>query len=301
MADSYQPSVCLKLQVIQFHGRRSAEQRDRHPDLALVRDHLFHRSREIRERTLDDLDHLPDEERDLLHRLFFRHRLRDSQQAVHFFAAQGHRLLAGADELDHALNPVDDVAGLLIQRHLDQHVPGIDLPLDRFLLAVLDLHHVLRGDHRELDRLLLVGPRIVLDPALDEGADLVLVSGRGLHGVPAAVRHQKTLATSVTSTYWRIVSIQPMTRPRTSVNAMIATVAFRSSIHDGQVTRLVSLCTSRRKVMIRDTKPGRPPSGEVTTSPGTATSIPCGPAACCTAGSTSSTPRARGASAGSSW
>src|SRR5690348_638266 len=300
MADSYQPSVCLKLQVIQFHGRRSAEQRDRHPDLALVRDHLFHRSREIRERTLDDLDHLPDEERDLLHRLFFRHRLRDSQQAVHFFAAQGHRLLAGADELDHTLNPVDDVAGLLIQRHLDQHVPGIDLPLDRFLLAVLDLHHVLGGDHRELDRLLLVGTRIVLNPALDEGTDLVLVPGRGLHGVPAAVRHQKTLATVVTSRNCSSVSMSPITMPSDRVNAMMATVAFRSSIHDGQVTRLVSAWTSRRNDTSRERKPGLPPSGEVTASVATATSIPCGPAACCTAGSTSSTPRAQGASAGSS-
>src|SRR2546425_12656539 len=55
-------SVRLQLQVIELHGRGPAEQRDRHPHLALVPDHLFHRAREVRERPLGDLHHLPREE-----------------------------------------------------------------------------------------------------------------------------------------------------------------------------------------------------------------------------------------------
>src|SRR4029077_886567 len=131
------------------------------------------------------------------------------------------------DDLDHALDAVDHVAGLLIERHLDQHVPGVDLPLDRFLLSVLDLYHVLGRDHRQPDRLLVVRTGVVLDAPLDERTDLVLVPGRGLHGVPAALGHQKTFATTVTSRNWSRLSISPMVMPRKIVNAMIASVAFR--------------------------------------------------------------------------
>src|SRR4030067_222318 len=53
-----------QLQVIQLHARRPAEQTDRHPDLALVRQDFFHLSAEVRERTLDDLHHLADQERE---------------------------------------------------------------------------------------------------------------------------------------------------------------------------------------------------------------------------------------------
>src|SRR6266581_3965681 len=48
-------SVSLQLQIIQLHGRRTPEQRDRHPDFSLVRQHFLHRPAEIRERPFCDL------------------------------------------------------------------------------------------------------------------------------------------------------------------------------------------------------------------------------------------------------
>src|SRR5438445_1707842 len=50
---------------------RSKEERDRDADFPLVRNHLFHRAAEIRERPLGDLHHLPGQERDRLRRLLF--------------------------------------------------------------------------------------------------------------------------------------------------------------------------------------------------------------------------------------
>ena len=87
-------------------------------------------------------------------------------------------------ELDHALNAVDDVRGLLVHVHLDQHVAGIQLPFDRHFLAVLDLDHFLRRHERLADRTLLGGPRVRFDLSLDQRAHLVLVPSRRLDRVP---------------------------------------------------------------------------------------------------------------------
>src|SRR6266571_5340313 len=112
-------SVSLQLQIIQLHGRRTPEQRDRHPDFSLVRQHFLHRPAEIRERPFCDLHDLADEERNRLGGLFF---------------------------LDHALDAVDRVDGLLIQVHLHEDVSWVLLSLDVHLLAVLDLHLCLHKD-----------------------------------------------------------------------------------------------------------------------------------------------------------
>ena len=112
-------------------------------------------------------------------------RLGDAEQPVDFFLAQRLRQLPGADELDHALDAVDDVQRFLAHHHLDQHVAREQLPLDVDLLAVLDLDHFLDRHQRLTDQLLLRRPRILLDPPLEQLPDLVLVPGRRLNRVPA--------------------------------------------------------------------------------------------------------------------
>src|SRR5690348_16539480 len=288
----------LQLQVIELHRRRPAEERDRDPHLALVRNHFLHRAAEIRKRPLGDLHHLPHQERNLVGRLFFRRGLLDAQEPVHFVGPERHRQPVGPHELDHALHAVDGVNRLLIHHHLHQHVAGVDLPLLVFLLAVLDLHHHLGGDQRLPDRLVPVGPRVFLDAAVDQRAHLVLVSRGGLDRVPAVLRHQKLLATNTTSSCWNSQSIQPIATPRIATKIRITTVAFRSSVQVGQVIFLISWFTRRRNSTVRPNQLRRSPDRA---SVPTLTSTPCAPAACYTAGRTSSTPRARGACAGSWW
>src|SRR5581483_2159731 len=217
-------------------------------------------------------------------RLLLFDRLFDPEEPVHFLRAQRHRHTARAHELDHALDPVDDPDGLLVQDHVHQHVARVDLALHRHLLAVLDLHHVLRRHQGLADRLLLVGPRIVADAALDERAHLVLMPRGRLNRVPAMlVRHQNSFATIVTKTSCSSESIRPISRPRASTKTTITPVAFLSSSVVGHVTRRISARTSRRNSSVLVTHPRF----------GLAAGV------CCTAGSTSATPPARGACAGS--
>ncbi len=74
---------------------------------------------------------------------------------------------------------------LLGDAHLDQDVAGIQLPLDRHLLAVLDLDRFLDRDQRLPHQLGLFRTRIVGDPLLEQVAHLVLVPCGGLDRVPA--------------------------------------------------------------------------------------------------------------------
>ncbi len=73
----------------------------------------------------------------------------------------------------------------LTHAHLDQHVAGVQLPLHRDLLAVLDFDDVLHGDQGLTDQFLVLRTRVVLDPLLEQVTHLVLVSGRRLDRVPA--------------------------------------------------------------------------------------------------------------------
>src|SRR5438067_3588597 len=266
---------------------------------SLVGDHLFDRAGEVRERPFRDLHHLADQERDGLLRLLFLHRLLDAEQAVHLFGAERHRLAPGPHELDHALDAVDRVERLLVLEHVHEHVARVDLALRRHLLAVLDLHHLLGGDQGLADRLLLVGPRIVLDAPLDQRAHLVLVPRRRLNRVPTMLRHQNSFAIAVTNTSCRNESSNPMASPKTSTKTMITPVAFFISSQVGHVTLRSSAGTwTQTNSHARRSQPWPKRSSA---SVATATSIPCAAGACCTAGSTSSTPPAPGASAGSSW
>src|SRR6185503_16593306 len=125
--------------------------------------------------------------------------------------------LARADELDHALDTVDDVERLLPHPHLDQHVAGVELPLDVHLLAVLDLDHFLHRDQRLPDQLASFRPRIVGDPLGDQVPDLVLMPSRGLDGVPAIFHtgYRANRATPSTRIFCRTRSSKPIITPST--------------------------------------------------------------------------------------
>jgi len=143
----------------------------------------------VREWSLGDLYDLAHQEWDSLGGLFFLDRLFDTEQPVHLVGPERHRQPARAHELDHALDAVDRVDGFLVQIHLHEHVPRVDLPLDVHLLAVLDLHDFLRGDQGLPDRLLRVGPGILGNAPRDQVADLVLMARRRLDRVPAEIGH----------------------------------------------------------------------------------------------------------------
>src|SRR5207249_1072949 len=173
---------------------------------------------------------------------------------IYLVGAERHRQPTRAHELDHALDPVDDVNRLLVQDHVHEHVARVDLALDGHLLAVLDLHHFLRRDQRLANRLLLVGPRVVLDAPVDQRAHLVLVPRGRLDRVPAMLRHQNSFAIEVTRTNCSVVSMKPISSPRAATKTMMTPVAFFSSSQVGHVTLRISARTSRRKSTARSTQ-----------------------------------------------
>src|SRR5690606_14329693 len=186
--------ISLELRVVQLDRGRSAEQAHLYLDLPLVGVDVLHRSAEVRERTLGDLHNLPDPERDLLAGFRLLRLGRESEDLVDLLLTQRLRLLARPDELDDALDVVDDVLGPLVHHHLHQHVARVEPPRDGHPLAVLDLDDILRRDDRLLDLLLFRGlARLLGDPVVDQLLDLVLVTRVRLDRVPAHLfRHGST-------------------------------------------------------------------------------------------------------------
>src|SRR6185436_9532444 len=108
--------------------------------------------------------------------------------------------------------------------------PRVQLPLDRHLLAVLDLDDFLRRHERLTDRPLLGRAGVELDLPLNQGAHLVLVAGRRLNGVPAVFHGRrghraKSDGTSRTSTPLNTQSRTVMRSASRSTKMMIAIVA----------------------------------------------------------------------------
>src|SRR5690606_30381919 len=151
---------------------------------------------------------------------------------------------------------------LLAQPHLDDHVTGIELPLHRDLLAVLDLDRFLSRHQRLSHQLLAAGTRILIDPDLQQRSDLVLVPGSGLDGVPAVFRHdlghRLNTETKSTRISCRILSTMPMATPSTTAPISTARVALISSGRSGQLTRSISARVSIRKSLATASLPGLP-------------------------------------------
>src|SRR3954447_8711660 len=179
MVRAYARLDLLDLVEADLDRRLAAE--DRHEDLELVRVlvDLGDLAREVRQRPGHDLDRLADRE------------LRPGgradghlavQQPVDLGLGQRDRLVGGAHEAGDARRSLDELPGVVIEVHVDEHVAGHRALLDRDLLVVLHLGHRLGGHDDLADRAALVqGARAVLEVLLD----LVLVSGVGVDDVPA--------------------------------------------------------------------------------------------------------------------
>src|SRR5207247_9406372 len=100
--------------------------------------------------------------------------------------------------------------------------------------AVFDFPDFLRGDQRLANRLLLVGPRVVLDAPVDQRAHLVLVPRGRLDRVPSMLRHQNSFAIEVTRTNCSVVSMKPISSPRAATKTMITPVALCISYQAGK-------------------------------------------------------------------
>src|SRR5262249_50124721 len=141
-APSRLPSRSLELLDLSiFKLDRSGPTENRHSDLeprALLVD-LFDEPVERSERPVGDAHLLADFEGD--RRLWplhaFLHLLQD---ATRFLLADGDRLVLGAEKPGHLRRALDQMIGLIVELHLDQHVTRKELSLRRNLAAAAHLH-----------------------------------------------------------------------------------------------------------------------------------------------------------------
>src|ERR671910_2208819 len=172
----------------EFHGRLAPEDGDEHLQPRLVNVDVRDRTREVRERSSNNLDRLPDlvvdRRLDLLARLY----LARMQEPLHLGPAERERLLPGAHDLGHPRRLANELPGRVVHVHVDEDVAG-ELALDRGdLLAVLDLDDAL-GRDTDLAEVPLQAHRV--DPALQRRAHLVLVPRVCIYDVP--LLHNETL------------------------------------------------------------------------------------------------------------
>src|SRR5829696_7165918 len=121
-----------------------AEDRDEDLELSRVLVDLGDLAREVREGAGDDLDRLADRE------LGARARALGGltvQQAIDLALVERHRAVRGADEAGHARGVLDELPRVVGEVHVDEQVARHRALLLRQLLAVLDLLHLLGGDH----------------------------------------------------------------------------------------------------------------------------------------------------------
>src|SRR5690606_1484471 len=147
--------VALQLRVVEFDRGRPPEEADLDLHLPLVGVDLLDRPAEVGERPFGDLDDLTDAEGDLLPQRGLLDLGLQAEDLVDLLIAQGLRLAPRADELDDALEAVDDVLRPLVEQHLHQHVPRVEAASDGHSLPVADLDDLLGRDDNLLDLLLL--------------------------------------------------------------------------------------------------------------------------------------------------
>src|SRR3954470_11749940 len=175
----------LDLEEVQFDGSLAAEDADQHLDLVALGVDFVDRTDELGERTVGDAYALALLEGDAVLGRFDTHLAQDLLDLVLF---ERHGLVARAgnvaatDEAGHTRRVAHDEPRFRVEDHLDQHVAGIDLLLDRHALAAADLYLVLFR-HEDLEDLVLHAHR--LDAVLEVGLDLLLVARVRVNHVPA--------------------------------------------------------------------------------------------------------------------
>src|SRR4051812_41410527 len=173
------------LQEVELDRGLAAEDAHENLDLVALGVHLVDRADELGERPVGDAHALALRERDAELRRLDAHvpeDLLDLGLVERDRLAPDTRDVRAADEARHARGVPDDEPAVGVEDHLDEHVPGIDLLLNRMALALADLDLVL---HRHEDLEDPVVHAHGLDTVLEVGLDLVLVARVGVDDVPA--------------------------------------------------------------------------------------------------------------------
>src|ERR671910_3369014 len=172
----------------ELHGRLAPEDGDEHLQPRLVHVDVGDRTCEIRERSANNLDRLPDL---VIHRcldLLARLDLTRMQEPLDLGAAERERLLPGAHDLGDPRRLANELPGRVVHVHVHEDVSG-ELALNRGdLLAVLDLDDAL-GRDADLTEVPLKTHGV--DPALQRCAHLVLMTRVCIYDVP--LLHNETL------------------------------------------------------------------------------------------------------------
>src|SRR6185312_855784 len=179
------PSITWKslrffdLREVELDWRGAAEDADQHAELLLLGLHFFDDAREVGERTLDDANVLALVEADA--------RLRLGRAVGHLRVDRGDVLLGNrrrvgpAEEAGDLGRVLDEVEGLLVELHLDEHVARIELAGRGAALPLDHLENRL-GRDEDLPELGILAH--LLDALLQRQASLVLVAGIRVHHVP---------------------------------------------------------------------------------------------------------------------
>src|SRR6201996_1284815 len=168
------------LAELQFPRSRAAEDRHHHLQRLAVFVDLVDHAVEVGKRTLGDAHRLVLFELDLHPRLVFRH-IAAEQDRADLLLGKRDRLVAGAQEARHPRGVLDHVPQVVVEIHLDQHVPRQKDPLHGALLAIHDLGYRLGRNH---DAANLVLQTESLHPALQRLLHLALEARIGVDDVP---------------------------------------------------------------------------------------------------------------------
>src|ERR1043165_4132228 len=244
------------LAEFELHGSRAAENRDRHAQAALLVVDVLHRSLEVGERAVLHAHHLADLEQHLalglLHAL--AHLLHDR---VDFLLGNRRRLgRRAADETGHLVGVLDEVPGVVVHLHLDQHVPREELALGHVLLPALHLDDFL-DRHQDLAELVLHSRAV--DAVLQCALHRLLEAGISVHHVPTLISRRRVHVffhprSRSYSTHSSVLSLIHRNTAITSTNANTAAVACIVSLRVGQTTFFTSAQDSSANV--RNCLPG---------------------------------------------
>mmetsp|Transcript_23362 Transcript_23362/g.55499 ORF Transcript_23362/g.55499 Transcript_23362/m.55499 type:complete len:379 (+) Transcript_23362:11344-12480(+) len=175
-------SHLLDLGEVQLNRRRSAEDGDRDADLGLVVVDFFNRAIEVGERAFLDAHDLADRPLDLRTRLFdaFLHLVDD----LHDLGLGDRRgaVLRTTNETGHLGGVLHQVPGLVVHRHLDQHITREEAAFGHGLLAVLQLDDLF-GRHQDAAELVLHAGAV--DALAQVALHRLLHAGVGMHDIPA--------------------------------------------------------------------------------------------------------------------
>src|ERR671910_1822445 len=255
------PLVCLELRYLverELHGRLAPEDGDEHLQPRLVHVDIRDRTREVRERSPNNLDRLSDL---VVHRcldLLARLDLAGMQEPLHLGPAERERLLPGAHYLGDSRRLAHELPGRVVHVHIHEDVAG-ELALDRGdFLAVLDLDDAL-GRDADLTEVPLEAHGV--DPALQRRAHLVLVTRVCIYDVPLLqnetllIPNRKIYKKTRRTRLWNTTSTAATYSARTITMMSTTAVLCLSWSRSGQLTRLSSPRTSLANLLGPARKP----------------------------------------------